>query len=140
MDDIRCNFSYWTWFAPKLCLTTSLFDNCNNAARCSTVFGLPWQSFTRISFSSARHLFDHWGIFCSIFLGRILNYSTWESLFNQGSIVYIIRAPRMWGQLQTPQACCCVTQRALFASNWNWADIKPKIWKTYTKLKILQAV
>ena len=66
-----------TWFIPKFCSTTDLFENWNNATRAdsasrSAAFGSPRQSIARVSFSSARlvcsnseHLFDHCGIFYS---------------------------------------------------------------------------
>ena len=62
-------------FVPKLFSTTDLFENWDNVVRVdsasrSVMFGLPWQLFARVPFSSVRlvysnseHLFDQWGIF-----------------------------------------------------------------------------
>ena len=101
---VQWNLGCQTQSVPKLCSTTYLFENWFNVVRPSSCF--PRQSFTRISFLSARlvgsnseHLFDHWDIFYSVFFCRTLNCSTWESFDNRGSTVFVYLYVLFWYRL-----------------------------------------
>ena len=64
-------------------------------ASCSAMFGLSRQSFSHVTFSSARlvrfnseHLFNHWGIFYSIFF-FVQTLNCWHESHSNSKILYL---------------------------------------------------